>query len=207
MDASDVPRTFTRILLPDLLRRVAALTALSIVGIALLAPLGVSGTTPASIEAERLLDAAAHPPRPIADRGDAGRAALAADTLAATSAPVGAEDLSPQREPTTIPTVTMTADLRPIATPRPAPVYHDGDTVWDALAQCESSGNWAANTGNGYYGGLQFSYSTWHAYGGGGYADYPHQATREEQIAVAERLRAARGYQPWPACRLKLGLP
>ncbi|HET7686139.1 MAG TPA: transglycosylase family protein [Candidatus Limnocylindria bacterium] len=197
--------------MPDLLRRVAALTALSLVGIALLAPLGVRGTTPASIEAERLLDAAANPPRSIAARGDAGRAAFAADTLAALSAPVGAEDLAPLSEFAAIPVVAMQADLRAIATPKPVaatpPAYYDGDTVWDALAQCEASGNWAANTGNGYYGGLQFSYSTWHAYGGGEFAEYPHQATREEQITVAERLRAARGYQPWPACRLKLGLP
>jgi hypothetical protein len=89
----------------------------------------------------------------------------------------------------------------------PRPVTYDGDTVWDALAQCESGGNWAINTGNGYYGGLQFSLATWQAYGGAAYAAYPHEATREEQIAVAERLRAARGYQPWPACRVKLGLP
>ena len=73
--------------------------------------------------------------------------------------------------------------------------------------KCESGGNWAINTGNGYYGGLQFSHGTWHGYGGGEFADYPHEATREEQIIVAERLRAARGYAPWPACRAKLGLP
>jgi hypothetical protein len=106
----------------------------------------------------------------------------------------------------------MQANLVAVATPRPTPppqrvVTYPGDTVWDRLAQCEASGNWAANTGNGYYGGLQFSHSTWLGYGGGTYADYPHQATREEQIATAERLRAARGYQPWPACRIKLGLP
>jgi Transglycosylase-like domain len=98
----------------------------------------------------------------------------------------------------------------PPAAPRPppsaAPAVIDG-SVWDRLAQCESSGNWAINTGNGYYGGLQFDYPTWHAYGGGEFAEYPHQATREEQIAVAERLHAARGFQPWPACRVKLGLP
>ena len=93
------------------------------------------------------------------------------------------------------------------APPQVAAVYSDGGTVWDDLARCESSGNWATNSGNGYYGGLQFSYATWHGYGGGAYAEYPHQATREEQIAVAERLRDARGYQPWPACRVKLGLP
>ena len=94
------------------------------------------------------------------------------------------------------------APARQVAAP-PRVVTYDGDTVWDALAQCESGGNWAINTGNGYYGGLQFSLAHVAGYGGGAYADYPHEATREEQIAVAERLRAARGYQPWPACRVE----
>jgi uncharacterized protein YabE (DUF348 family) len=83
--------------------------------------------------------------------------------------------------------------------------YASGSTVWDQLAQCESGGNWAINTGNGYYGGLQFNLSTWQAYGGSG---YPHQNSREQQIAVAERLRAATGgYGSWPSCASKLGLP
>jgi hypothetical protein len=86
-------------------------------------------------------------------------------------------------------------------------VTYSGTSVWDDLARCESGGNWAINTGNGYYGGLQFSQGTWLGYGGGEFAEYPHEATREEQIIVAERLRAARGYAPWPACRAKLGLP
>jgi hypothetical protein len=78
-----------------------------------------------------------------------------------------------------------------------------GGSVWDRLAQCESGGNWSINTGNGYYGGLQFNLQTWQSYGGTG---YPHQHSRETQIAVAERLHAARGFQPWPACSRKLGL-
>lgn len=84
-----------------------------------------------------------------------------------------------------------------------------GDTsVWDALAECESGGDWSINTGNGYYGGLQFSYDTWHAYGGGAYADYPHEASREQQIAIAEKVRdATGGYGSWPACAAELGLP
>jgi uncharacterized protein YabE (DUF348 family) len=87
----------------------------------------------------------------------------------------------------------------------PAPNYASGGTVWDALAQCESGGNWAINTGNGYYGGLQFNLSTWQSYGGSG---YPHQNSREAQIAVAERLRAATGgYGSWPHCSQQLGLP
>ena len=70
----------------------------------------------------------------------------------------------------------------------PAADFSGGSTVWDSLAQCESGGNWAINTGNGYYGGLQFNLGTWRAYGGTG---YPHQASRETQIAVATRLRDA----------------
>ena len=83
--------------------------------------------------------------------------------------------------------------------------FSGGNTVWDRLAQCESGGNWAINTGNGYYGGLQFSLSTWQAYGGTG---LPSQHSRETQIAVATRLRdATGGYGSWPACAAELGLP
>jgi len=87
-----------------------------------------------------------------------------------------------------------------------APNYASGDSVWDRLAQCESGGNWAINTGNGYYGGLQFSLSTWRAYGGPG---YPHEQSRETQIAIATKLRDANGgsYGSWPSCAAKLGLP
>jgi uncharacterized protein YabE (DUF348 family) len=83
--------------------------------------------------------------------------------------------------------------------------YASGGTVWDSLAQCESGGNWAINTGNGYYGGLQFSLGTWQAYGGTG---LPSEASRETQIAIATKLRdASGGYGAWPACSSKLGLP
>jgi uncharacterized protein YabE (DUF348 family) len=84
----------------------------------------------------------------------------------------------------------------------------DGE-IWDRLVQCEATGNWAINTGNGYYGGLQFDAQTWNAYGGAEYAPLPHQASREQQIAVASKVRDARGgtYSAWPACRAKLGLP
>jgi nucleoid-associated protein YgaU len=79
-------------------------------------------------------------------------------------------------------------------------------TTWDRLARCESGGNWHINTGNGYYGGLQFSASTWRAFGGGAYASSAHRATRSEQIAVAERVLASQGWGAWPACSRKLGL-
>jgi resuscitation-promoting factor RpfB len=87
--------------------------------------------------------------------------------------------------------------------PEPTANYASGSTVWDELAECESGGNWAINTGNGYYGGLQFTLSTWQAYGGTG---YPHEASREEQIAVAERVQAGQGWGAWPACAAELGL-
>jgi resuscitation-promoting factor RpfB len=76
-------------------------------------------------------------------------------------------------------------------------------SVWDRLAECESGGNWSINTGNGFYGGLQFSLSTWRAYGGTG---MPHEASREEQIAVAERVQDGQGWGAWPACTAKLGI-
>lgn len=76
-------------------------------------------------------------------------------------------------------------------------------STWDRLAMCEASGNWAANTGNGFSGGLQFTPSTWRAFGGQGAA---HQASRETQIAVAEKVLAAQGWKAWPACSAKLGL-
>jgi hypothetical protein len=78
-----------------------------------------------------------------------------------------------------------------------------GATDWDAIAACESGGNWAINTGNGYYGGLQFSLSTWHAYGGSG---LPSSHSREEQIAIAKKVQAAAGWGQWPACSRKAGL-
>lgn len=80
------------------------------------------------------------------------------------------------------------------------------DSDWDRLAQCESGGNWAINTGNGYHGGLQFSPSTWNAYGGQQYAAFASQASREQQIAVAEKVLAGQGWGAWPSCSAKLGL-
>nr|WP_275944474.1 resuscitation-promoting factor [Nocardioides albus] len=87
----------------------------------------------------------------------------------------------------------------------PAANFAGGSTVWDQLAQCESGGNWAINTGNGYYGGLQFNLQTWQAYGGSG---LPSENSRESQIAVATKVRDANGgYGSWPHCSQQLGLP
>ncbi len=74
----------------------------------------------------------------------------------------------------------------------------NADSVnWDAIAACESGGNWAINTGNGYYGGLQFSIGTWHSNGGAG---SPHNASKSEQIRVAENVLASQGIGAWPSC-------
>ncbi|WP_432548576.1 LysM peptidoglycan-binding domain-containing protein [Kineococcus sp. SYSU DK004] len=80
------------------------------------------------------------------------------------------------------------------------------ESEWDRLAVCESGGNWAINTGNGYHGGLQFSPRTWSGFGGGQFARYAYQATREQQIVVAERVLAKQGWRAWPSCSRKLGL-
>ncbi|MGW3667739.1 transglycosylase family protein [Streptomyces sp. NPDC005141] len=71
---------------------------------------------------------------------------------------------------------------------------------WDAVAQCESGGNWSINTGNGYYGGLQFSSSTWAAYGGTAYASTADQASKSQQITIGEKVLAAQGKGAWPTC-------
>ncbi|MEJ3656870.1 transglycosylase family protein [Actinomycetes bacterium KLBMP 9759] len=80
------------------------------------------------------------------------------------------------------------------------------DSTWDRLAMCESTGDWGINTGNGYSGGLQFSPRTWKAFGGAEFASAAHQASRAEQIVVAERVLAAQTWKAWPACSKKLGL-
>lgn len=80
------------------------------------------------------------------------------------------------------------------------------DTVWDRVAQCESSGNWHINTGNGFYGGLQFVQSTWVGYGGLAYAARADLATESQQIAVAQRVLAAQGPGAWPVCSVRAGL-
>ena len=190
-----------------LLRRSLLLLAVAVAGIALLAPLAARSavSVPAHVTASLLPVADA--PTVLADRGAlVGRQAANAPTVGAASP---AESLA--ADPVSPPSAPMEATLvvrAPVPVRVvPGPLSYGGTSVWDDLARCESGGNWAINTGNGYYGGLQFSHATWLGHGGGEFAEYPHEATREEQIIVAERLRAVRGYAPWPACRAKLGLP
>jgi len=79
-------------------------------------------------------------------------------------------------------------------------------STWDRVAQCESGGNWGINTGNGYYGGLQFTSGTWRAYGGTQYAPQANQASKGQQIAVAEKVLASQGPGAWPVCSVRAGL-
>jgi hypothetical protein len=104
-------------------------------------------------------------------------------------------------------TTTTTVKPRVIATP---PNNDPGDgSRWDQLAKCECGGNWACNTGNGFGGGLQFmhqnSYSSWRSFGGTEFTQHPWEATREQQIVVAERILASSGWRAWPGCSRKFG--
>ncbi|GAA4840298.1 hypothetical protein GCM10025787_21440 [Saccharopolyspora rosea] len=93
-----------------------------------------------------------------------------------------------------------------VAAPLAVAIPADAATNWDAVAQCESSGNWNADTGNGFSGGLQFTDSTWSAYGGTKYASKASGATREQQIEVANKVLKSQGANAWPVCSKKAGL-
>jgi hypothetical protein len=125
-------------------------------------------------------------------------AVAAAIALASVITVTGAIAVAAPASATSAPTVAAAdpVEVADSANAAPAP-------TWDRLAQCESNGNWAANTRNGFSGGLQFTPSTWRAYGGQGDA---HTATRAQQITVAERVLADQGWAAWPACSAKLGL-
>jgi len=103
---------------------------------------------------------------------------------------------------TTAPPAPKVAAAAPVAVAAKAGADPNDPATWDRLAQCEAGGNWATNTGNGYYGGLQFSASTWRSVGGTG---LPHQHSRETQIEMGKRLQARAGWGQWPACTRRLG--
>ena len=87
-----------------------------------------------------------------------------------------------------------------------APSHAATVRTWNRLAQCESSGRWHINTGNGYYGGLQISRSTWRGFGGGRYAALPSRASKAQQIRVAERIKRSQGWGAWPTCSARIGV-
>jgi hypothetical protein len=131
--------------------------------------------------------------------------------LASPADPVILEAVPTTAAPTTTTAPPPPPPPAPVAAPAPAPApapsgAGTGDpndpASWDRLAQCEASGNWAANTGNGYYGGLQFSLSSWQAVGGPG---YPHESSRETQIEMGKRLYAQGGWGHWPGCTRSFG--
>jgi LysM repeat protein len=118
----------------------------------------------------------------------------------------GADTTNPSRRTATVLATTLGAAAlatTALAAPAGAAARY---AVWDRVANCESSGNWHINTGNGYYGGVQFSASTWAAYGGHKYADQANHASRLEQIEVARRVLAAQGPGAWPVCGPRAGL-
>jgi hypothetical protein len=129
-----------------------------------------------------------------------------------TTAPPTTTTTAPPTTTTTAPPTTTTepptTEAPPPAETSPPPDSGGGlgdpnsYATWDALAECESGGNWQINTGNGYYGGLQFSLASWQAVGGTG---YPHEHSRETQIAMGQRLYASSGWGAWPACTSALG--
>jgi hypothetical protein len=129
-------------------------------------------------------------------------------TTTTTTAPPTTTTTVPPTTTTTAPPTTTTTEAPPTTEPPPPDTGGGlGDpgnyATWDALAECESGGNWSINTGNGYYGGLQFNVSSWQAVGGppGLPSDYP----RETQIQMGQRLQAQSGWGAWPACSSELG--
>lgn len=130
------------------------------------------------------------------------------EVLAAKKVPTPTPTLTITPTPTITltptPTLMVTPTATPTATPTPFPTASPEDVAnWDKLAGCETHGNWAEDTGNGYYGGLQFSQSAWVAVGGSG---NPAQASRDEQILRGKTWQAKRGWSAWSECAHKIGL-
>jgi Transglycosylase-like domain len=173
---------------------------------------GDEGTVEAAAESQTSLVAL----RRNASAVDAARAQalMSMRTTTTPPPPTTTTTTAPPPPPTTTttteppPTTTTTEAPPPDETPAPPDSGGGfGDpasyATWDALADCESGGNWSINTGNGYYGGLQFSADTWHAVGGSG---LPHEHSRETQIHFGQILQAQSGWGQWPHCAAELGL-
>jgi hypothetical protein len=122
-------------------------------------------------------------------------------------APEPEPEPTPEPEPEPTPEPEPEPEPEPTPEPEPEPAPATGGAIalstWERVAQCESGGNWSINTGNGYYGGLQFNLDSWRWVGGSG---YPHEASKAEQIHRAELLHERQGWNAWPACSRKLGL-
>ena len=118
--------------------------------------------------------------------------------------PTAEEARTPRDVPVNQQVTTPTAvESSRVAAPAVSNYAPSDGSVWDRLAACEAGGNWDINTGNGFYGGLQFTLSSWQSSGGSG---YPNEASREEQIARGQVLQSRQGWGAWPACSAKLGL-
>ncbi len=152
---------------------------------------------------------------PTAEESSTTAWQIAPPTTEAPTTTTTAAPTTTTAPPTTEAPPTTAAPMRAMAAPAPPPptpapppppssAYGDPNdpASWDRLAQCESGGNWAMNTGNGYYGGLQFSLATWQDVGGTG---YPHQASKAEQIKRGKILQARSGWEAWPGCSRELG--
>ena len=132
-------------------------------------------------------------------------AAMASAAQAAIPAPPPADPAPTtqvsysQQDPSTAAPVYTSAPA-PAPAPAAAPVSSSSGVNWNAIAACESGGNWSISTGNGFYGGLQFTQQTWLGYGGGQYASSANLATPSQQIAVANRVLAGQGIGAWPVC-------
>ena len=175
-------------------------------------PILVLDNLPASAGAETSENAGAVLTAPTAPT-TAPAVALAAPPSSVAAAPTTTATPQPTTTSTTAASVARVVALQsPPATQAPAPTTtaapnpRPGDpndpATWDRLAQCEASGNWSTNTGNGYYGGLQFSLTTWQSYGGTG---YPHHASKATQISIGKRVQAGQGWGAWPGCARRLG--
>ena len=175
-------------------------------GAALAGHVAVGGQHPVTVRVGAL---ASNGTPPVAEMlvGLATRARLGLDSVPATAFVAIADDASPDAVARSV-SEDLGVAASVIADPRQPQITSASEaaglgTVWDQLALCESSGDWHINTGNGYYGGLQFLPESWWLVGGTG---LPHEASREEQIHRAERLLAIQGWKAWPVCSVRLGL-
>ena len=199
---------------PSLARRALTTTAAALAAVAL--PVGIVATTAGG--SERAAVASGETSTSFLGP-ELVRALRESDPVRFEAAPTS-ESTTTTATPTTTttttappppPTTTTSAPPAPPPPPAPEPAAATGASgyadpsnpaAWDRLAQCESGGNWHIDTGNGYYGGLQFSLSSWQAVGGTG---YPHEHSRETQITMGQRLHAQGGWGHWPGCARKLG--